>query len=277
VEGNLINKNLSQRVETINAGFSANGPSGYYLYLKNWGMDLDPDVVVVGFYMGNDITGRRDIEWIAVDSNGLPDVIRSTTSFVGASGELRSRKLPIQYSYPILRESHLFIFLFTRLLPDIRVPSPMARFIHDVIRRGNQANTVQGAQTPLICQFTNGCTAMDVQKEEIKKLFLGMNKIVESRGKKFLVLLMPAEFQIWPEKSIKYGFYPPFSETDVHIPNDEFSAFFAKNGIDYLDLLPVFEKRKDVQAYYEQDDHWNPTGHEIAAQAISEKLMEYVK
>src|SRR3989344_5732521 len=128
VETLLKNESLAYKLETINAGYTAVGPSSYYLYLKNYAQEVDPDMVVVGFYIGNDVVGETDIEWLEKDSEGLPVTIRSTTVFVDSAGRLRHRRLPIQYSIPYLRDSHLFIYLMLKVFQvDRLIPYPLGQ------------------------------------------------------------------------------------------------------------------------------------------------------
>ena len=91
----LDTESLPFAVQDINAGFTASGPSGYYLYLKQHGLDLSPDIIVIGFYLGNDILARRDVEWVKTDADGLPLVLRSKSTYVDAKGEMRKTTLPL--------------------------------------------------------------------------------------------------------------------------------------------------------------------------------------
>jgi len=261
---NLLNSiNLPYHVETVNAGFAAAGPSGYYIYLKDFGMKLDPDIVVVGLFMGNDITSRDDIEWMTSDPYGLPNIVRSKTSYIDTDGQLRTTNLLPEYRVPFLSESHLFIYLFNLFKAKMPVSAP------------GDTNT---PITSLVCLFKAWCRSMDKEKQEVKDLLLGMKRIVETENhKKLLVAILPAEFQVTDDTEPKYGIAIPLASTEKTIPNQEFTAFLTENGIDSIDVMPAFAPFHDKITYFPKDDHWNPVGHAIAAAAISTKLAEYLK
>ena len=94
----------------INGGFAAGYyPDTYYLYLKNIGLDLDPDLVLLGLFIGNDIDypTAGENEWTSVDADGLPLSIQNIGSTVDDGGYLVRSNPAGRYRYPVLRNSHL--------------------------------------------------------------------------------------------------------------------------------------------------------------------------
>ena len=253
----------SSNIQTVNAGFTAAGPSGYYLYLKLQGLKLTPDVVVVGLYLGNDIISRRDIEWLQTDEYGLPGIIRSETSYVDINGNLRNTTIPIPYRIPILRNSHLFIYLTHALFG--RAPTQT--------EEDHSANFVN----TLICQFKEACHDLDSEKEEVMTLLKAMKKISNDAGSQFLVALIPTDFQIHADSWLKYRLPFPLLHKDREFPNNQIAKWLTEAGIEYIDLLPTFIDHEGEQTYFTLDDHWNPRGHEIAAEAISRLLLPLIK
>lgn len=246
------------KFESINAGFTAAGPSGYYLYTKLYGLDLSPEAIVIGFYIGNDITSRLDIEWEEKDNHDLPVTVRSKTIYIDYNGELRFRKAPLKHKVPYLRNSHLFIFLVDRLFPTPSTPE--------------YSPTI----SPTICVFKKSCLDLDMQKEEVKKLFLAIKEMTLKKRIRLLVVMIPIEFQAYnfPYIEEKYGLPFALLPSEKRYPNDYFGEFFKENNIDYIDLLPYFEQNSQLVTYYPLDDHWNPLGHYIAGEVISDKLLQ---
>lgn len=256
VEKMLKTKNPSQKTETINAGFTAAGPSGYYLYYKNFTQSLAADTVIVNLYLGNDITSRLDVAWVKKDSRGFPEVVRSKSSYIDFYGQLRRKDEPVKYQIPLLNESHAFVFLMDRLTPL------------------SNANEETKVITPLVCLFKKRCQDLNQAKQEVEQLLLEMNTIAKKRKQRFIVTLIPVEFQLYDEARQKYGIMIPLSMRERALPNFELRTFFDKNGIEYLDLLPDFYDHLDANTYYTHDDHWNTLGHFIAAEAITSYLSE---
>jgi hypothetical protein len=115
-----------QRTEVINAGYHAGySPDSYYAYLVREGMTLQPDVVIVAIYTGNDITDMRDNRWGEVDERGGPTVVSTNRMYTDYRGQMilarehRDLLLTWNYRVPFLNESHLFVGtsnLFNRIL-----------------------------------------------------------------------------------------------------------------------------------------------------------------
>lgn len=239
-------------VEIINAGVIATEPGFYYLYMKNDGLRLNPDLVIVVFYPENDIydfDNQFNLGWSAIDSFGLPEKITSDSTYVDTSGYL----VPNAYALiqnPTIQHSRLLSYLSTRYL----------------------RLTKKSFQISRTCLYKANCRDLDEQKDNIKKLFLGMRKLTQDRAVKFLVVMVPSEFQIYPEKRLKFNIYTPLSPDELNIPQNEFAEFFQENDIDYLDLLPTFRAHIAEKTYLSSDTHWNEKGHKIAAEAIQERL-----
>lgn len=246
---------LPHPVQTINAGFTAAGPSGYYLSLKLDGLSFDPDVVVVGFYLGNDILSRKDVEWLRVDNQGLPDVVRSRSSYIDATGQLRLKDLPLPYHFPYLRQLNLFILTMNAFAGNKTIPT--------------QNELIQDT----ICVFNRDCHDFDQAKSEVKLLLTAMNHILTKQGKKLVVAIIPTHFQVHFNVAYKTRYHLPLKPSNRRFLNDEFIQYFQNQGIDYIDLLPpLLEQAGSTRLYFEQDDHWNQEGHRVAADVIAAKL-----
>jgi lysophospholipase L1-like esterase len=259
-ESILATESATFAIQTINAGFTGAGPSGYYLYLKLQGIQLKPDIVVVGLYLGNDIISRRDIEWTTTDTKGLPETIRSKSSYVDNAGNLRSTTIPIPYRFPVLRNSHLFVYLINRVLE--RAPTM------------NELLNSKDFVSALVCQYKAACHELDREKSQIMMLLTAMKKITDENGAKLLVTIIPTDFQIHPDSWLKYRLPFPLLHKDREFPDTQFSQWLTDAGIDVLDLLPTFIDHEDEQTYFSLDDHWNPRGHTIAAETLAPRLKE---
>ena len=61
----------------------------------------------------------------------------------------------------------------------------------------------------------------------------------------------------------------------MDLPQILLTDFFAKNEIDYLDLLPVFKKTGEKKhLYHSRDTHWNIDGNKLAAETIFEHIVD---
>ncbi|MBI4034954.1 MAG: SGNH/GDSL hydrolase family protein [Candidatus Chisholmbacteria bacterium] len=247
-------------IDTVNAGLPASGPSYYYMFLKNEATQFDPDIVIVGFYLRNDVTENiLHSQWTETDSQGLPLKTTSSIYYVDpVTHNLYPDPLPFKYRVPGLRNSHLFIAITNRLIPYNR---PRETFL------SNQ-----------ICFYKRSCHYLDEAKAKTQQLFLAMKQITTQRYQKLLVVFIPSLAQfISGVDFIQTGLPIALSPQEKNYPYQQFIDFFTVNNIDYLDLRDYLSTHDPLTAYYAADPHWNPRGHQLAAEAISQKLLEYLK
>jgi len=242
-------------VEVINAGYAAcNYPDTYYLYLSQKGLDLEPDVIVIGFFIGNDIDrqGLSFHEWAEVDSAGLPLRIVGTAAHV-EDGYWVSNHRATRYRYPVLRNSHLAqaIISATREM-----------------RKGEQApiyNEVMYARDP--------SDRTDAATERVQRMFRSMKDKADESGARLVVVIIPTCEQVCPE--LVFGDSGLDADLNLPKPQRVFGQFFEEHGIDFVDLLPPMRRlafRKEL--YYPVDHHWTVRGNEVAGELIADWFIE---
>ncbi|KKS45851.1 MAG: hypothetical protein UV09_C0027G0003 [Candidatus Gottesmanbacteria bacterium GW2011_GWA2_42_18] len=246
-----------KNIEVINSGLPTAGPSYYYLMYKNLGRLFKPDLVIVGFYLVNDISDNvYTSEWIKTDADGLPLEVAHQSVPMDFTGNYVPIGTPIQYRIPVLRNLHFFI-LITNALDNIR--SPML------------SKTLE----PRLCFYKKSCHDLDEAKEKAKKLLLGLKKLILADGAEMMIAVTPAEFHFDPKSRIKYGILVRLLPEDKEYPYQEFSQFFRENKFDWLDLRQAFTQASG-SFYFETDNHWNELGHQVAARAIAEKSAQFL-
>src|SRR5262249_34766373 len=100
-------QDVGLKVEVINAGFASGySPDTYYLFLK----DRLPrfrtliNLVLVGFFLGNDIDGYSENIWPETQ-DGLPLRIVNTQARIDEEGYMVPRSQSFAYSTPVWRNS----------------------------------------------------------------------------------------------------------------------------------------------------------------------------
>jgi hypothetical protein len=66
-------------------------------------------------------------------------------------------------------------------------------------------------------------------------------------------------------------------EYDPETPNRLLAEAMERQNLLYLDLLPALRRAQvegNGDVFYPQNTHWTPTGHQVAARAIHEFLLE---
>ncbi len=117
--------------EVINAGYRGYiTPDAYYAYLQNEGMALDPDVIIVVLFSGNDITEMRDNVWSALDERQMTMRLSTTRLYTDYDGNFlfpagsRDKLVRWNYRIPVLRESRAFIGV-TQLIDEAFSTQPV--------------------------------------------------------------------------------------------------------------------------------------------------------
>ena len=241
----------SRRVEVINAGVPGRWVDEYYLELKRRSLPLQPDVVVVGFFLGNDIVGP-DAEthvWTEVDARGRPLRIDRPNERIESGFRVMRVPKP-RWRIPLVRNSHV------------------AQLVYDggkaIVQRWRPSTPDEDAL--FVAEYTPE-TAAVVQR--VENLFVAMAEACREHGVRLLVAMIPTREQVRPELAAGTA------ARGFEQPNRRFAAFFAAAGIAFVDLLPVLrDAASGGPLYYRFDGHWTPRGHAVAAQAIAARLAD---
>ena len=237
-------------VEVINAGVDGRWVDEYYLELKRRSLALEPDLVMVGFFIGNDIDGKqaRTHRWTAVDDRGRPLRIEAPTADV-YRGYRVERPLQVRWRFPVLRDSHVAQVLFAAWngIAELWEAPPVGE---DVM------------YAPVYAPETERAVA------RVEDLFLAMDALCRGRGARLFVVIIPTLKQVNPEGPNGPG------APDWEKPQRLFAAFFAEHDIPFIDLLPALRAATaEEPVYFRFDAHWTPRGHVVVAQAIAEHLL----
>jgi len=242
-------------IEVVNAGFAAcQYPDTYYLYLKNSGLALDPDIITVGLFVGNDLDHDLAGEntWSEVDADGLPTRIHNTLARV-ENGYWVSRNRSLRYRLPIGRDSHIAQAIISLL--RAAGPEKPRTFNQWIYRKDYEPRTTEAV-------------------EKVEKLLLAMKALADARGIPIVFVVMPTREQVYPED---YDFSADafMAEYDLDKPQRLLGEFFEAHGMTELDLTPALRAAPhDTMLYYALDQHWNERGNELAGRAIAEFLVE---
>ncbi len=243
------------RVEVINAGYPQTHTGEELLILEKYGMRYNPDLVILGFFVGNDFLDAEP--WRRRVALG------ATTTDI----DTRRERERIVFGQPLLFRSRFLLFLkhwtiTHQFLREARAASTphvsmgIDRYLEIEHRRMQIANKRRAAEFA-----TNERYVFEKLSE--------MSAMLAAKGSKFMVVAYPDEFQV--DESLRnavierYGIDPADYEWDR--PQRVLREFAAANGIEFHDLLPVFRRahQRGSRLYLPNDSHWNPQGNELAA------------
>lgn len=256
----LGNEYHMEGIEIVNAGFAAGYfPDTYYLFLKERGLKLRPDLILIGFFIGNDIDHRNASEhrWVNTDRDGLPLRIMSVEGEVEDGRWVRRHKQAV-YRIPVLRNSHLFQLL-------VSAGKGVSRIV-----QGEEARLADSSN-PFMYEATYQ-ERTDAAVRQVQTLFRAMAALAAKARIPLVVLMIPAREQVYPDKRPSVG----NRDRDLEKPQRIFSAFFERERIPYLDLLPHLKgPAREAGLYFPYDMHWNAKGHDLGARVVAAYLVEH--
>ncbi len=234
-----------RRVELINLGVPGTEPKDYLTILVEEGLAFTPDLVLVGFFIGNDFESAakkpREHSYVATFfyflwrawGAGMPGVVRT--------GSLASRY-------------------------DDDEPSLASdRFLEIEVGRAKiYSKDESGLRGPI-------ARAVGYLRD--------MRDISHRAGANMLVVLIPDEVQVDQELQgqVVRAHGSTSEEFDFQLPNRLLATELSKEGVPSLDLLPVFEQEgRHIRLYKPRDTHWNLAGNRLAASTIADFLRKQV-
>ena len=268
-----LNRDASRPVEVVNAGVAAYGTVQESLLLDHIGAQVEPDLVVVLFYVGNDVNNNnyRLELW---------------------DGDL---SLALKPYFDLDREGSL------RLIPG--PPPSSQRGLRDTMRRccmlynvietgvynkldqnypRELLEAIGGLDTPLTGLYDTQPSGEWERAWRITEALLArMRDQSAALGARLVVVAAPDWRALEPEAwrdEIQRG--NPRSNRlasgrlQIDAPTNRVGLIADRVGVPYVNLLPPLQAASadGTRLYFDFDKHWNPAGHEAAARAIEQAL-----
>lgn len=262
LKGFLGQEYQGKNIEIINAGWHGGyAPDSYYVYLKEKGLKLNPDLVVFNLFPWNDISDLREMVWKQTDENNLPEKITSTARKVKGGYHVETVSSNWQFRLPILRNSHLAVLAMTNL--EQTSPKTVEK-IKRLLRLKEPQNFPQDQVEACIYQ-------LDCSKEmaslwqKLDTVILGIDNLLSENNTDLLINLLPAHTQTF---SLAEKADPQLLSAAQ--PQKRFKELFDKNQIKYLDPLPYFLDQNYQEYFYPKDGHPTASGHQRLSAALAD-------
>lgn len=255
------------RVEIINAGWvGGSSPDAYVAYMLQKGFSLEPDLVLMQYFVLNDfkdLIENEVVEW----QGDMPLRVRSKARYVDAEGRLR-RRFDLKYRIPVLRDSHLLIHLWSLfdLEPvSLEVASWWARdFAVDNFYLGADGIRPEDVYLPPSEQPDVLRRAFEASLDYTRMI----HREARRRGVEFVLFLVPTGAQSSRE-SWEAVFSAPAPEGWEHPhPQRAIAEALAGEGIPVLDPLRDYRREAERRRLYlgeDRDGHWTSEGNEVTA------------
>ncbi|MFQ5443059.1 MAG: hypothetical protein ACE5EK_00440 [Nitrospinales bacterium] len=280
---------IDPRIETINLGGPGGDPAGELLAYILHGLKYEHDLVMVGIYLGNDLTTYQPNEntspprW-GYDPDGYFDLIGQVQSpevTQAIRQQIETKHSPNKYKtlnkrihYWLIKNFQFYTFLDNLQdgFADRIKSSPW--FVKTAGFFGKKAQRGKG--------FLNHCLKNDPPGEKeawnyMEEILTRFKMVAEGASARLYLVFIPHVVQtsdsVFVNTVNRLG--DDVENFDIWKPNRKLAVLSEKLGIDYLDLLPALreETQKKGLLYYRRDPHWTPAGHRAAAYAIQKDLQ----
>lgn len=274
----LIERRLqtdAPEAEVINVGVPAWGPHEELHLLKTYGIRFHPDLVMVNFFIGNDIQNKRG------DDLSLPQllIVAGQSYYVHSNGNWLHDRIGLDRWYLYHDLNYLF-----------RVGGARVRQVLSGEGERVSGAVSPGEFAPLVSreQYVRGIfERSDIYLAEDTQFFsqhwartqatlLAFRDFLSERGIPLLLVIIPDHVQLDRALQIEYlaGIGQAAGQHDFYKPQRLLLAWCREQGIPTVDLLPAFETAGSQEAlYFRNDFHLTASGHRLAAQVLGPVLQ----
>lgn len=240
-------KQRGSRAEVLNMGIPRTAPRDYLSLLVNEGLALAPHLVLVSFYVGNDL-----IETHRALQQSRPVYERSFVISL------------LRYALRLQTRAEAGVTFNRRSYSDDAPTFTRPSYIEIV---GNRAQV-----------YLVGWDGLSASVDAAVKAIDTIATVCRRRGIPVAVVLIPDETQLDPELQaalpLTYRIYRE-GTMDYQQPNRIVGERLDAAGIPYLDLFPAFAAAAPDQRLYKPfDTHWNIAGNRLAAGQIATFLAD---
>jgi hypothetical protein len=247
---NLLNRSNTSRVEVINAGVGGWEPFQYAQYYEHYGWKFSPDLILIGFFVGNDTY------------NQLTDASQLLTAILG-------RRISRKAKSDRFIRLKVFMYKHSNIARLILNKGPT----HEDIRRRNCSDFsdqyLDIQRNRLHSHLKRTKSLEDLVRNSIEQI-KRIKKLAERDSIPLGAVLIPDENQI--NRNLQQALLTgeERSRLDFDMPQLMLKEMFTGAAIPVIDLLPYF--LQDSRCLYMNDTHWTAEGHELAAAVIYENI-----
>jgi SGNH hydrolase-like domain, acetyltransferase AlgX len=240
----LLEKQLSRcgKVEVLNMGIPWLDPEDYLSILVHEGLEFNPDLVTVSFFIGNDfLPNDRPIYTYSYVASLTKFVYDLFSSFQGR----------------IYNGNGVYEDDKKTLTDDVYMHCEKGRSRIFAKNYDKFQRLFDGAVAPL--------------RE--------MKEICHARGIDLLVVMIPDEVQVNPtvQSEVVKSFNRSPDQFDFALPNRMLSRELERINVKQLDLLEPFKRASIHERLYKPNDtHWNIAGNMLAAELIGDYIRNAV-
>jgi hypothetical protein len=274
--GSILIRSLNKRLErckvaVLNTSVGGYGPFEYLEELKTTGSRFKPDIVLLGYYVGNDLTN-----------------VQNNRKFNPTSFRLKFKNI----FRPFVRKFYIYHYYYEK-----KQVIPTRLFNYKRLKAsGIPTNLIEEAKTYRINpwlllhaqhekNYLLDNILMETQEnmrawEKVKDLLDSIHDLCNRMGAAFLVAIFPRSVQVSDMnfeffKSLNFNLDERTLKADK--PQRLLKTFCDERKIPCLDFLPLFRQRSDQVLFRIKDEHFNDRGDSLVAELILDFTLKHIK
>jgi hypothetical protein len=260
----LDDAHLGERWRVVNAGLGSYSPLLEYLYLKNGGLDLHPDLVILNFDLSDIYDDIQYTKLAVFDGKGDPVAVRPEPP--REKGAWPAEALIAVKDFV---KEHTRIYNFLRRRIDVG----------GLRKEGDFSGNVRLDKYAMLRE--------DVGPRDDRDWTLSYGYLIKirdmlwARGIDFWVTVYPYGLQVSPREWGEGRLFWGFQKGRVYStrPQRLVERFCINNDIPVINMCDEFKgiSQTVYPLYYEYDGHWRPAAHEVAAEILCRSLIPYLQ
>jgi hypothetical protein len=269
-------------VEVLNLGVSGYGTGQEYVLLRHRVEPLQPHMVLLAFYAGNDVannvrtlsvTGQTEKPYFTLSAEGtlhLDDGFRASAEFQQAvAHDWRQRAINASYLLQALKQ----VALGRPIMPD---PKPLAP-VHLADVPGPALFAPEHAELFASPRNDAWTSAWSVTE----RLLLSMRDWAQAQKTQFGIIIIPAPIEALPTQALRRQAAAKFGLEDLDYPVERIARAAISASISFLDLREALRTEGDTKGIFLYgfaprfgDGHLNAAGNAVSGDAVSRWLCQ---
>lgn len=258
LEALLDDATSNQHWEALNFGVSGGSTAQEMVVYKKVALRYDPDVIVLAFFEGNDLSDNSH------ELSTSPRIYME----LDADGELQERPLSLRinpYSAWIGRHSRFYAW-----------QKHQFRILKANLRKNSK---VLGPPRRKYAYSTEGLPKLERAWRLTEKLLVTFRDVVEQDGRRFLLVVIPTGDRMFPD--LWESGLGRFEHVDPGEASRRLREIANRAGIETIFLEEPYEKHiagrssevEQAWVHFNGDGHINERGSDIAASAILNRMV----
>ena len=264
----LLGSELEARgVGVLNLARPGASPIYHLEKLKEFGEVFGPDVILLNYYVGNDLTDARRYLNRGRGTKSLKDRIRSSLT-----------KLYVFHVWIEVKTNYANRRRLARVEESLdKEAGARAEILNPFLYELVSVNPEQIVESLAVPPSAEIESLWEVTRETL----LEIRRVSEQLDARLIVCVFPHSVQVNLDhyaflRDIGFSLDEGLSMDDRFLkaarPQELMTEFCSENGVECFDLLPLFREHQYQRFYLENDDHWNEQGNAFAFRLIKERL-----